>query len=91
MSGISITCFAASYATALALAVSRLFFRSSIRGAIMLAFAAAGLIAQTLFLGYRAAAAQSTPLSSEFDWYLVAAWALAASTATVVLLRAVGR
>jgi len=79
LSGISILCFAASYATALALEVSRLFFRSSIRGAIMLAFAAAGLIAQTLFLGYRAAAAQSTPLSSEFDWYLVAAWALAAT------------
>jgi ABC-type uncharacterized transport system permease subunit len=79
LSGISIFCFAASYATALALEVSRLFFRSGVRGAIMLAFAAAGLVAQTLFLAYRAASAHSTPLSSEFDWYLVAAWTLAAT------------
>lgn len=77
MSGISITCFAASYAVALALEVSRLFFRSGIRGAVMLGFAGAGLIAQTLFLGYRAATAPEAPLSSEFDWYLVAAWCLA--------------
>jgi ABC-type transport system involved in cytochrome c biogenesis permease subunit len=76
MSGISITCFAASYAVALALEVSRLLFRSGVRGAIMLGFAGAGLFAHTVFLFYRAAAASGSPLSSEQDWYLVAAWAL---------------
>jgi ABC-type uncharacterized transport system permease subunit len=44
----------------------------------MLGFAAAGLVAHTLFLGYRAATADGAPLSSPFDWYLLAAWVLAA-------------
>ena len=77
MSGISITCFAASYAVALALEVSRLFFRSGVRGAIMLGFGVAGVVAQTLFLVYRAWTTPGIPLSSEFDWFLLAAWVLA--------------
>ena len=78
LSGISITCFAASYAVALALEASRLWFRSGVRGAVMLCFAIAGLAAQGMFLAYRAATASDTPLSSAFDWYLLAAWILAA-------------
>jgi hypothetical protein len=77
VSGIGITCFAASYAVAWALEVSRLFFRSGVRGAVMIGFAAAGLLAQTLYLAYRAAQAPLSPLSSNFDWCLVAAWMLA--------------
>lgn len=73
MSGISITCFAASYAVAWVLELSRLFFRSGVRGAVMLGFAAAGLLAHSLFLGYRAATTDAT----SFDWYLLAAWILA--------------
>jgi hypothetical protein len=73
MSGISITCFAASYAVAWVLELSRLLFRSGIRGAVMVGFAAAGLVAHTLFLGYRAATTDTT----WFDWYLLAAWILA--------------
>lgn len=78
ISGISILCFAASYATALLLEISRLFFQSRVRGAILLGFAGAGLLAHTLFLVYRATSASIAPLSSEFDWYLVAAWGLTA-------------
>ncbi len=77
LQGISITCFAASYSVALALEVSRLWFRSGVRGAVMIGFAAAGLLAHTLFLTYRAMTAVSAPLSSEYDWYLIAAWSLA--------------
>ena len=77
LAGISLTCFTASYTVALALEATRLWFRSGLRGALMLAFAAAGVFAQTLYLGYRAATAEGVPLSSEFDYYLVAAWALA--------------
>jgi len=77
LQGISITCFAASYTVALLLEASRLWFRSGVRGALMLGFASAGLIAHTLFLGYRAGTATTAPLSSEFDWYMVAAWVLA--------------
>jgi ABC-type uncharacterized transport system permease subunit len=76
LSGVSTICFAASYTVALALEVSRLLFRSGVRGAVMLGFAAAGLVAHTAFLYYRAVNAAGTPLSSERDWYLVAAWVL---------------
>ncbi len=78
LSGVSITCFAASYAVTLGLEISRLLFRSGIRGAVMLGFAGAGLFAHTVFLYYRAVGAQGYPLSSTQDWYLVAAWVLAA-------------
>jgi len=77
MSGVSITCFAASYAVALVLEITRLFFRSGVRGALMLGFAGAGLFAHTVFLVYRAAEAVGSPLSSKQDWYLIAAWVLA--------------
>jgi ABC-type transport system involved in cytochrome c biogenesis permease subunit len=78
LSGISVFCFVASYAVALACEASRLVFRSGVRGAVMVAFAAAGLLAHTLFLGWRAVNAAAMPLSSPFDWYLLAAWLLAA-------------
>jgi ABC-type uncharacterized transport system permease subunit len=79
LAGISLTCFTASYIVALALEATRIWFRSGLRGALMLGFGAAGVIAQTLFLGYRAVtSSEAAPLSSEFDWYLIAAWALAA-------------
>ena len=52
LSGVSTICFAASYTVALALEISRLLFRSGVRGAIMIGFAAAGLVAHTAFLYY---------------------------------------
>ena len=76
LSGISITCFAASYATALALEVARLFLRSG-APALSLGFAGAGVFAHTVFLGYQATSAAGLPLSSRQDWYLIAAWVLA--------------
>jgi len=78
LSGVSIVCFASSYAVALALEVTRLLFRSGVRGILMVGFTAAGLFAHTVYLAYRAADAAGTPLSSKRDWYLLAAWALAA-------------
>ena len=78
MSGVSTVCFAASYAVALALEISRLLFRSSVRRLVRLGFAGAGLVAHSAFLYYRAINAAGAPLSSERDWYLVAAWALVA-------------
>jgi hypothetical protein len=77
VSGISVVCFAASYAVALACEASRLLFRSGVRGAAMIAFALAGLVAHTLFLVWRATTEQAVPLSSAYDWYLLAAWLLA--------------
>jgi len=76
LSGVGTICFASSYAIAWALEISRLLFRSGVRGAMMLGVAGAGLVAHTAFLYYRAVNAAGAPLSSEKDWYLVAAWAL---------------
>ena len=50
LSGISITCFAASYAVTLVLEASRLFFRLPVRWIVMILFAAAGLFAHTVYL-----------------------------------------
>ncbi len=77
LSGVGIICFTASYGVALVLELTRLLFRSGIRGALLLGFTGAGLLAHSLFLYYRAASAIGSPLSSEQDWYLWAAWALA--------------
>ncbi len=82
LSGISITCFAASYAVTLALEVSRLFFRLPVRWIIMILFAAAGLFAHTAYLSILTQAEMQgtvvTPLSHWYDWCLLAAWVLAA-------------
>ena len=74
MSGVQIVCFASSYAIALALEISRLFFRSAIRGILLVIFAAMGLVLHTAFLYYRAVHTSGIPLSSNQDWYLLAAW-----------------
>lgn len=78
LSGVGIVCFAASYVVALVLELSRLLFRSAVRGVILFGFAGAGLFAHTVFLYYQAIHAQGAPLSSERDWYLVASWFLVA-------------
>lgn len=81
LSGISITCFAASYTVTMALEVSRLFFRLPVRWIVMILFSAAGLFAHTVYLytltrGEMQGAAV-TPLSHWYDWCLLAAWVLA--------------
>jgi ABC-type uncharacterized transport system permease subunit len=78
MSGITTLCFAGSYAVALGLELARLVWRGRARGALAIGFAAAGLVAETLYLGYRAATAESAPLASAYEWHLLAAWTLVA-------------
>ena len=78
LSGVSIICFAGSYTVALLLELTRLLFRSRVRWPLIVGFAAAGLFAHTVYLYYRAVAAVGAPLSSQRDWYLLAAWVLAA-------------
>jgi ABC-type transport system involved in cytochrome c biogenesis permease subunit len=75
ISGISLTCFGASYAVAWALELA-LFWRRGVRQILILAFVLAGWLAHTLYLGYRVVEYSASPLSSSFDWCLVAAWLL---------------
>lgn len=79
MSGISIVCFAASYTVALCLEITRLFFRVSLRTAIMVGFMAAGLLAHSIYLGREAQSglAGGNPLSSWYHGCLIVAWLLA--------------
>lgn len=91
-SGITMTCFTASYAVSLVAEVSRLFFRAPIRRLVIVAFTAAGLLAHTLFLGNlarsEAAAGQHIiPLSSWFDWCLLGSWLLAAAYLALLVRR----
>ena len=74
ISRISVVCFAASYGVALIFEASRLWFRSGVRGITMIGFVTAGLVAHSLYLIWRSTTLPSIPLSSEFDWYLLAAW-----------------
>jgi len=76
MGSIGIVCFAASYAAALFLELGRVWFRRGAGRWGLLFFAAFGLAAHTGYLGYRAATVSGSPLSSEMDWYLLAAWVL---------------
>lgn len=78
---ITMTCFAASYAVALVLESLRLVFRRRVPSSVPVAVGAAGWLAHTLYLVaqvqtelvHRAIA----PLSSWYDFCLLAAWVLA--------------
>jgi ABC-type uncharacterized transport system permease subunit len=76
LSGISIVCFAASYAIALVLEVIGLRRRPVWMRLAVIASTVAGLAAHTLYLAYFAADASVLPMSA-VEWVLMAAWVLA--------------
>jgi ABC-type uncharacterized transport system permease subunit len=76
-SGVTMLCFTASYAVALALEILGLWTRPRWRRLAVVLAAVAGIVAHTWYLGQRAALWASAPLSSPHDWYLAAAWVLA--------------
>jgi ABC-type uncharacterized transport system permease subunit len=76
IAGISLVCFGASYSVAWALEWLELAGRSRAPRVLMLVFVLAGWLAHTLYLGYRVVEHRASPLSSSFDWCLVAAWML---------------
>lgn len=76
LASVHVVCFLSCYAIALALEISRLFFRMPVRLIVMLAFAALGLALESAYLWHRAATGV-TPLSSWHDWHLIASWIVA--------------
>jgi ABC-type uncharacterized transport system permease subunit len=76
---LTLTAIALAYAAAWLLEASRLFSRSAGRGLAVLALVGGGFVAETCYLGYRTASATASPLSSSFDWCLLAAWLLVAA------------
>jgi ABC-type uncharacterized transport system permease subunit len=83
LTGITITCFAACYVISLALEATRLIFQATIRNVVMIAFAAAGLFAHSMFLVMQAQAEMAKgprlPLSNWHDFCLFASWVLVAA------------
>lgn len=86
LSHVHVVCFFTSYAVALTLEVSRLFFRMPVRLAVMVGFAAMGLLLQTAYLWHHARTGV-LPLSSWHDWHLIASWILAAAYLLLVTSR----
>ncbi|MBI2478004.1 MAG: cytochrome c biogenesis protein CcsA, partial [Planctomycetia bacterium] len=81
ISGMTITCFAACYMLALAVELSRLLFRWRVPAFIPLAASAIGLLAHSLYLigqaQHELAQRVTSPLSSWYDFCLLAAWVVA--------------
>lgn len=73
MAGVGILCFAASYAVALCLEISRIFFRSSVRNIFSLFWVFSGLTAHTAYLYYHHAVSL-VGINSAESYFLVSAW-----------------
>src|SRR6185369_2654834 len=69
----------AAYAIALILEIARFWFRSGVRPSVVLGFVGIGWLLHTALLIERVRSADALPLSSSFDWYLLAAWVLASA------------
>jgi hypothetical protein len=75
---VGVICFAASYFVALLLEVSRIFFRSGFRGAVMFGFAAAGWVAHTAYLYHQIVFQNGHLFDSVRGWLFAVAWVIAA-------------
>ena len=86
----SLICFAASYAIALIIELSRLVFNFRWRWALTVGWAAAGLVAHSIYLILQARIgmqARGAILSGWYQWCLIAAWAVAAIYIYLALTR----
>jgi len=86
LASIHVVCFFTSYAVALGLEISRLFFRMPVRLIVMLGFSGLGFVLHSLYLWHRAQTG-TMPLSSWHDWYLIAGWIVAAAYIALALSR----
>jgi hypothetical protein len=86
LANIHVVCFFTSYAVALGLEISRLFFRMPVRLVVMIGIAGMGLALHSIYL-WNHAAAGAVPLSSWHDWYLIASWIMAATYLGLVASR----
>ena len=80
MSNVTVFCFLASYLLAFGLEIARWMRQVSINRIVMLAAAAAGMLAHTVYLFNRSEQTGMPPLlSSMHDWMLVLAWLVVGS------------
>ena len=88
-SGITLVCFATSYTVSLGLEVTRLAFRSRVRQVAFVTFGMVGFVVHTIYLVNRAREEMMSglPLSSWYDWCLLAAWALVLIYLIAIIMR----
>jgi ABC-type uncharacterized transport system permease subunit len=86
---VHLSCFVASYAVALLLELSRLLLRTPARIVGTLGFTSAGVLAQTIYIVLRSNPdpRQAPPLTSWFDYLLLAAWGIAVAYLILSLRR----
>ena len=79
MAKISLSCFAFSYAIAMILEISRLFFRAPIRFLIIIGITIAGIFAHAIYLWlkFQKDFSGGTPMASWYDWCLMVSLAIA--------------
>ncbi|MEX0818393.1 MAG: cytochrome c biogenesis protein CcsA, partial [Pirellulaceae bacterium] len=91
LSGMTITCFAACYVIALTVELSRLLFRWRVPAIVPLALATIGLLAHSLYLigqaQHELAQRATSPLSSWYDFCLLAAWVVAGAYLGLLIRR----
>mgnify|MGYP003323229627 FL=1 len=87
MTKISLSCFAFSYAIAMILEISRLFFRAPIRFLIIVGITIAGIFAHTvyLWLKFQKDFSGGTPMASWYDWCLMVSLAVAITYAIIAI------
>ena len=87
MAKISLSCFAFSYAIAMILEISRLFFRAPIRFLIIIGITIAGIFAHTvyLWLKFQKDFSGGTPMASWYDWCLMVSLAVAITYAIIAI------
>ncbi|MBA61751.1 MAG: cytochrome C assembly protein [Planctomycetaceae bacterium] len=87
MTKISLSCFAFSYAIAMILEISRLFFRAPVRFLIIVGLTVAGIFAHTvyLWLKFQKDFSGGTPMSSWYDWCLMVSLAVAVIYAIIAI------
>lgn len=79
LSGVGIICFTACYAIALGLEITRFFFRSTVRSAVISAFTVAGLVAHSAFIYHQQIAIHDGRLLGNFQgFFFILAWGLIA-------------
>ena len=76
LSNVGIICFAASYVIVLLLEISRFFFRSGVRGALMFGVAVAGWVAHTAYLYHQIVFQNGHVFHGVQIWLFSVAWVL---------------
>lgn len=89
LTGISLTCFAATYGITFFLELVRLFLHVAVRLSIVVGIALAGIVAHTIYLAIRITdgVRNGTPLASWYEWCLLAAWIVVVAYVVLAIRR----